>query len=158
MAAKEDTMRTTTARIGLTLAVALTGLGGAGLAQNSATNDFMDLTPPDISAPRSAPEYRTCPDREARPEWAENLEGWEVARSLLLSDIYKARTYEAIVATGDCSCAVKAPPWDAVEAEYLEDYAALDLGAVQGAGSDFGRLARGLYRDVRRICREQGNW
>ena len=151
-------MTNTMARIGCALAVVLAGLGGAGLAQDSAADNFNDLTPPDMSVPRSEREYRTCPDREPRPEWAENLEDWEVGRSLLLSEIHKARSYEQIVATDDCSCANRAPPWDAAEAEYQEDYAALDLGGVTEARGEFQRLSGSLYRDARRICREQGNW
>ncbi len=148
----------TRTRIGLILAVVLAGLGKAALAQEASATDFNDLTPPDMSAPRSEREFRTCPDRELPPPWIDELEAWEVFRGGLVQDIYEARTYEAIAATGDCSCAVKAPPWNAAEAEYQEDYAALDLGAVQDASSDFGRITRSLYRDVRRICREQGNW
>lgn len=151
-------MMNTTARIGCALAVLLAGHAGAGLAQDGTADNFNDFTPPDMSMPRSEREYRTCPDREARPEWAENLEGWEVGRSLLLSEIYKARSYEQIVATGDCSCANKAPPWDAAEAEYQEDYAALDLSAMREARGEFQRLSGSLHQDARRICREQGNW
>lgn len=152
------TNTTTQARIGLALAVVLAGLAGTAPAQDTAANDPMDLTPPDMSAQRSAREYRTCPDREARPEWAENLEGQEVGRSLLLSEIYKARSYEQIVATGDCSCATKAPPWDTAEAEYQENYAALDLAAVDAAWGEFLRLSGSFHHDARRICRAQGNW
>lgn len=149
---------TTRTRIGLALALALAGFGGSARAQEVPADGASDLTPPDLGALRSEQEYRTCPDREPRPEWAENLETWEVVRALLLSEIYKARTYEAIAATGDCSCAVKAPPWDEAEAEYFQDYAALDLGAVEGAISDVSSVSRGFQREVRRICREQGNW
>lgn len=150
-------MRSTRTWAGLALAAALAGLGGAAPAQE-ASADALDLTPPDLSTPQSEEEYRTCPDREPRPAWVDELEGREVFRAALVSDIYKARSYEAIVATDDCSCTTKAPPWDTAEAEYQKDYAALDLGAVQDASTDFNRLSRSLYRDVRRICREQGNW
>lgn len=192
-------MTTITTQIGLALAVALAGLGGAGRTQEVSeeavtsgareelvlpqidtpapppmTEDeaaaqqptpdapgpssVSDLTPPDMSAPRAASEYRTCPDREERPVWAENLEGTEVVRSLLLSEIYKARSYEQIVATGDCSCAVKAPSWDAAEAEYQENYAALDLRAAREARGEFQRLSGSFHQEARRICRTQGNW
>ncbi|MFC5567104.1 hypothetical protein ACFPOC_11870 [Rubellimicrobium aerolatum] len=190
-------MRNTTTRIGLTLALALVGLGGAGRAQEvsgepptseatpeliapeidgpalpsmteeaaqeptpgaAGSSAFNDLTPPDMSAPRSASEYRTCPDREERPAWAEKLEGREAVRSLLLSEIYRARSYEQIVATGDCSCAVKAPSWAAAEAEYQENYAALDLVAVREARGEFQRLSGSFHHEARRICRAQGNW
>ena len=92
------TNTTTRTRIGLALAVVLAGLGGAARAQEAPATDFNDLMPPDMGAPPGDREYRTCPDREDRPEWAENLEGWETGRSALLSEIYKARTYEAIAA------------------------------------------------------------
>lgn len=117
-----------------------------------------DLTAPDLSAPRAASEYRTCPDREERPAWAENLDVKEAGRSLLLSEIYKARSYEQVVATGDCSCAIKFPSWDAAEAEYQENYAALDLAAVDRAWGEFQRLSGSLHNEARRICRAQGNW
>ena len=119
---------------------------------------FNDLTMPDMSAPRSSREYRTCPDREDPPEWAENLEGQEVVRNLLLSEIYKARSYGQIVATGDCSCAVKAPSWGEAEAEYQANYAALDLRAVRETWGEFQRLTGSFHQDARRICRAQNNW
>lgn len=149
---------TTRTGLGLALAVVVAGLGGAARAQEAPDIDLNDLTPPDLGAPRSEREYRTCPDREDPPAWTENLEGWETGRSALLSEIYEARTYEAIVATSDCSCAVKAPPWDEADAEYQENYGALDLAQVAEVRRDFSRLSRTLYQDVRRICREQGNW
>ena len=58
----------------------------------------------------------------------------------------------------DCSCAVKAPAWDATEAEYQENYAALDLGAVREARGEFQRLSGSLHNEARRICRAQSNW
>ena len=119
---------------------------------------FNDLMPPDMSAPRSSRTYRTCPDREPQPAWIEEVEGWEAVRGGLVQEMYKARSYEQIVATGDCSCAVKAPSWDAVEAEYQADYAPLDLGGVSDALTDFQMLSSSLRRDARRICQEQGNW
>lgn len=146
-------------RMGLALVLVLGALAGPAPAQDvSAADDFMDFTPPDMSAPRSDREYRTCPDREDRPEWLENLDAREADRGLLLMRIYEARNYERIVATGDCSCDVKAPPWDAAEAEYFEDYAALDLQAQDQAESDFRRLKNEFRREARRICTEQGNW
>ena len=120
------------ARPPLTLALALVGLVAPALAQDApppneaatsapaASGGFADLSPPDLAA---SPEAGACPDRPPRPEWAENLQGWEVQRSLLLSAIYEARSYEVIVATGDCSCANRAPSWDAADAEYQADYA-----------------------------------
>lgn len=192
-------MTTTTTRISLALAVALTGLGAAGLAQDASdepvpsgageqlvfpqidapavppmtedeaaaqepTTDaggasgVSDLTPPDMSAPRAASEYRTCPDREPRPEWLETLNPQEADRGLLLMRIYEARNYERIVATGDCSCTIKAPSWDAAEAEYKENYAALDLQAQDRAENEFRELVDQFRREARRICQAQGNW
>lgn len=145
----------TTTRTGLALALALAGLGTRALAQDIGGSVDLNLTPPDMSAPQ---EYRTCPDREPRPAWIEELEGWEAERGLLLMRIYEARNYERIVTTGDCSCANKAPPWDAAEAEYQEEYAALDLEAQDEAEDNFRDLKNQFYRDARRICRAQGNW
>lgn len=159
MAAKGGAMKSTRTRVGLALAVALAGLWSAAWAQDvSAADDTLDLIPPDMSTPASEQEYRTCPDREPRPAWIDELKGFKAVRALLVSEIYKARTYEAIIATGDCSCAVKAPPWDAAEAEYLEAYAALDRSAVGDALGEFQRLSGSLHQDARRICTEQGNW
>lgn len=190
-------MTNTTTRIGLTLALALVGLGGAGRAQEvsgepptseatpeliapeidapalpsmteeaaqeptsgaAGSSAFNDLTPPDMSAPRSASEYRTCPDREERPEWLETLDPREADRGLLLMRIYEARNYERIVTTGDCSCAVKAPSWEAAEAEYQEKYAALDLQAQDRAENEFREIVDQFRREARRICQAQGNW
>ncbi|MBP1806900.1 hypothetical protein [Rubellimicrobium aerolatum] len=120
--------------------------------------DVLDLTPPDLSAPRSARAYRTCPDREERPAWIEELKGWDSIRGLVISEIYQARVYEKIVATGDCSCANKAPPWDAAEAEYQENYAAISNQGLREVRDEFQTLSGNLYKDARRICRAQGNW
>jgi hypothetical protein len=134
------------------------GLGGAGHAQDDAANNFNDLTPPDMSVPRSEREYRTCSDREPRPAWIEELRGWDSIRGLVVSEIYQARSYERIVATGDCSCINKAPPWDAAEAEYQANYAALDNTGLREIRQEFQLLSGSLHQDARRICREQGNW
>ncbi|TNC66271.1 hypothetical protein [Rubellimicrobium roseum] len=145
-------------RIGLALAVVMSGPGMSALAQESTTNEFNDLTPPDMSASRDDREYRVCPDREPRPEWVGNLGVRESYRGVLLMRIYEARSYEAIVATGDCSCANRAPSWDAAEAEYQENYAQLDPQAQQRATSEFRRLKNDFQRDARSICEAQGNW
>ncbi|TNC49576.1 hypothetical protein FHG66_10685 [Rubellimicrobium rubrum] len=122
------------------------------------TSGLSDFTPPDMSAPRAASEYRTCPDREPRPSWIEELKGWDSIRGLVISEIYQTRSYEQIVATGDCSCAVKAPPWDAAEAEYQEKYAAMTNRALREVRHEFQLLSSGLHDDARRICQAQGNW
>lgn len=149
-----------TLRIGpvLAVAVAVAGLGGPALAQESAADDFNDLTPPDMSAPRQEQEYRVCPDREPRPEWAEDLEVREAYKGVLLRAIYEARSYEAIVSTGDCSCANRAPSWDAAAAEYQEDFAHLDPQAQRGATRDFQSLKGDLRGEAKAICEAQGNW
>lgn len=151
-------------RTSLVLTLTLCGLMAPVVAQDTpptpstdaTTPDrFRDLTPPEVTGES---EPLVCPDRPPRPAWAENLDGWEVQRSLLLSAIYEARSYEAIVATGDCSCANRAPSWDVADAEYQENYAALDLQAQTDAESEFRRLKNDLRREARAICREQGNW
>ena len=151
-------------RTSLVLALTLCGLTAPVVAQDTlptlstdaATQDtFRDLTPPEVTGES---EPLVCPDRPPRPAWVENLNGWEVQRSLLLSAIYEARSYEAIVATGDCSCANRAPSWDVADAEYQENYAALDLQAQDKAEDEFRQLRRSFEREARAICREQGNW
>ena len=153
---------TTQAWIALALVVVLAGIGGSGPAQEAAgptgSNDFMDLTMPDLSVPRDEQEYEVCPDREPRPEWVGNLGVRESYRGVLLMRIYEARSYEAIVETGDCSCAKRAPSWDAAEAEYQENYAQLDPQAQQRATTEFRRLKTEFQRDARAICEAQGNW
>lgn len=148
--------KTTQARIGLALMVVLAGLGAPALAQESAAGDFNDLTPPDMGAPQQ--EYKVCPDREPRPEWVGNLGVRESYRGVLLMRIYEARSYEAIVGTGDCSCAKRAPSWDAAEAEYQENYAQLNPQAQQRATTEFRRLKTEFQRNARAICEAQGNW
>lgn len=138
--------------IGCTLAMGL--LAGAAAAQDDAT----DMTPPDLGVPRGERAVRTCPDREPRPAWTEALDGWEVERARLLTAIHELRAFETILGSGDCSCAVKAPPWDAAEAEYLDTYAALDIQAVREARVALDATARGLRPEVRRICLAQSNW
>lgn len=140
------------------LALAATVIGSPALPQDAATDGFDDLTVPDLSAPREDREYDVCPDREPRPEWLETLGVADSYKGVLLMRIYEARSYEAIVATGDCSCANRAPPWDAAEAEYQSDYASLDYQAQDEAENDLRRLRNSLERDARAICRDQGNW
>lgn len=155
------------ARIIPTLAFALGGLVAPALGQDAPTSDeattpapvgsdgFADLSPPDLAV---SPEAGVCPDRPPRPEWAEDLKASEVLRSLLLTRIYEARSYEVILETGDCSCANRAPSWDAADAEYQAEYAGLDLQAQDEAEDNFRRLRNSLEREARALCREQGNW
>ena len=149
-------MTSTTARIALTITLAL--LGSAASAQDGAANDFNDLTLPDMSAPEAEREYDVCPDREPRPEWAQNLDVHDSYKGVLLMRIYEARSYEVIVASGDCSCANRAPSWDAADAEYQANFALLDPQAQQRATSEYRRLKDDHYRDARAICQAQGNW
>lgn len=149
---------TTRAWVGLALATALIGFGAPALPQDAAADGFNDLTLPDLSAPREDREYDVCPDREPRPEWLETLGVADGYKGVLLMTIYEARSYEAIVATGDCSCANRAPSWDAAEAEYQEDFAPLEAGAQRDATREFRGLKDDHYRDARAICRDQGNW
>ena len=151
----EDAMRNMT-WIGLALAASV--IGSPALPQDAVTNDFDDLTVPDLGAPREDREYDVCPDREPRPAWLETLGVADSYKGILLMRIYEARSYEAIVTTGDCSCANRAPPWDAAEAEYRDDFASLDPEGQQRATSDFRQLKDRFYRDARAVCREQGNW
>ena len=151
-------------RTSLVMALTLCGLTAPVVAQDTlptpstdatTPDTFRDLTPPEVTGES---EPLVCPDRPPRPAWAENLDGWEVQRSLLLTRIYEARSYEAIVTTGDCSCANRAPSWEAADAEYQENYAALDLQAQDKAEDEFRQLRRSFEREARAICREQGNW
>lgn len=118
----------------------------------------MQITWPDLGKP-DAPEavQASADDCSPQPEpaWFEPLES---VRVLLLRDLYEARTYEGIIAAGDCPCALRKPAWDAIEAEYLADYASADLRVVEGAWDDFRRTAARLRPDARSICRPQGTW
>ncbi len=146
-------MTNTTARIALTLAMALHG--GVASAQDGVANDF---TLPDMSAPEAEREYDVCPDREPQPQWAQNLDTRDSYKGVLLMQIYEARSYEAIVATGDCSCANRAPSWATADAEYQANFAMLDPQAHRSATREFQTLRGSLRRDAKAICEAQGNW
>jgi hypothetical protein len=151
-------MTNSTTRKGLALAVILASFAGTGHAQDNAADDFNDFTMPDMSAPEAEREYDVCPDREPRPEWAQNLDVHDSYKDVLLMRIYEARSYEAIVTTGDCSCANRVPSWDLANAEYQENFALLDPQAQRSATRKYRRLKDDHYSDARAICEAQGNW
>ncbi len=149
-------MTNSTTRIALTHALALHG--GVASAQDGTASDFNDLTLPDMSAPEAEREYDVCPDREPRPQWVDRLNVHDSYKGVLLMRIYEARSFETIVASGDCSCTNRAPPWDAADAEYQANFALLDPQAQQRATGEFQTLRGSLRREAKAICEAQGNW
>ena len=118
-------------------------------------NDFMDLTMPDLGEPRAARPGADACAPQPEPAWYEEL---NTDRRLLVRELYEARSYEAIIAAGDCPCELRKPSWAAVEAEYQADYAAANADVVDEADAEFRRLAARLRRDARAVCEPQGTW
>ena len=89
-----------------TLAAAVTLLAAPLAAQTSpqVTND--------LTVTMSPQQYRICNDRPARPTWMDEVHPREAYKALTLMRLYELRSWEAIKATGDCSCDVRFPSWD----------------------------------------------
>lgn len=131
-------------------ALAMVGLGSTVHAQ-TAVND--DLTP--TIQPQ---QYRICNDRPERPAWAEALPIREAWKGLTLRGLYELRAWETIVATEDCSCAVRFPTWDAAEDEYQKSYAGLTQGEQTALRRQLRASQNAIAEHVETIREAQGNW
>jgi len=129
---------------------AMVGLGSTVSAQ-TAVND--DLTP--TIQPQ---QFRICNDRPERPAWVEALPIREAWKGLTLRGLYELRAWETIVATEDCSCAVRFPAWDAADDEYQERFSTLTQAEQTDLQRDLKRQTNDLRARVKAICEAQGNW
>ncbi|MGO4916007.1 hypothetical protein [Pseudogemmobacter sp. W21_MBD1_M6] len=132
--------------------LALASLAGPIAAQTSpqVTNDLtINMTPQ---------QYRICNDRPARPTWMDDINPREAYKATALMELYEIRTWEAIMATGDCGCDVRFPAWDSVDGEYHEAYAGYTQAEHSALRRDWIAMRKQLEPQVREICEAQGNW
>ena len=136
----------------ITLVAAVLMLAAPLAAQTSpqVTNDLTVTIAPQ--------QYRICNDRPARPTWMDQVHPREAYRALTQMRLYELRSWEAIMASGDCGCDFRFPSWDAASAEYEERF-----GISTQAEHTQARLAlrdqqNQIARDVQDLCEAQGNW
>jgi len=143
---KEDPMRKTI------LAAAVTLLATPLAAQTSPqmTND--------LTVTMASQQYRICNDRTARPTWMDEVHPREAYKALTLMRLYELRSWEAIKASGDCSCDVRFPSWDATSAEYEERFATSTQAEHTKARLAIRNEQNQIARDIQDICEAQGNW
>jgi hypothetical protein len=112
----------------------------------------------DLTVTMAPQQYRICNDRPARPTWMDEIHPREAYKALTLMRLYELRSWEAIMASGDCGCDVRFPSWDAASTEYEErfvtDTQAQHTQAQLALRSEQNQIAR----DVQDICETQGNW
>ncbi len=103
-------------------------------------------------------EPDVCVNRPAEPDWMQNISVREAYKRVLVQDIYRAQSLERIVASGECACKTRFPPWDAAEAEFLERFAAAERREMLEASDTFNRRANALRHEAMAICEPEGNW
>ena len=114
-----------------------------------------DFTMPDLSEPRVAQPGADGCESQPDPAWYEAL---ETDRRLLARELYRLRSYEAIIAASACPCELRKPAWALIEAEHEADFAGLPLDVTSETRAELRRGATRIERDARAICRAEGNW
>jgi len=99
-----------------------------------------------------------CADRPEEPGWMQHIGVREAYKRVLVQDIYRAQSMERIVASGECSCDTRFPPWDAAEAESLERFADAERWEMLEASDAYNRRANGLRPAAKAVCEAEGNW
>ena len=134
----------------LCLVAGLAAVAFPAFAQTAVTNDLsMTLEPQ---------RYRICNNRPDRPTWVEEVNPREAYKALTVIGLYELRSWEAIVASGDCSCEVRFPDWTAAEDEYQERYSGLSQGEQTALRRELRAYQNTIADNVRTICEAQGNW
>ncbi|MFN3844307.1 MAG: hypothetical protein ACK4RZ_00615 [Paracoccaceae bacterium] len=134
------------------LATAVTLLGVPLAAQTSpqVTND--------LTVTMSLQQYRICNERPARPTWMDEVHVREAYKALTLMRLYELRSWESIMASGDCGCDFRFPSWDAASAEYEEGFATSTQAEHTQVQLALREKQSQITRDVQDICEAQGNW
>lgn len=88
---------------------------------SQAERDFMDFTMPDLSKPKEGKDV-TRPGcvKPDQPQWAVDLPRSEAQQFLLLTALYDASRYQAIIESNSCPCETKYPSWDKADAQYQQ--------------------------------------
>ena len=88
---------------------------------SQAERDFMDFTMPDLSKPREGQEVtRHGCVKPDQPQWAIDLPRSEAQQFLLLTALYDASRYQAIIESNSCPCETEYPSWDEADAQYQQ--------------------------------------
>lgn len=88
---------------------------------SQAERDFMDFTMPDLSKPKEGQDVtRHGCVKPNRPQWAIDLPRSEAQKSLLLTALYDAARYQAIIEDNSCSCETEYPSWDEADLQYQQ--------------------------------------
>jgi hypothetical protein len=101
---------------------------------------------------------RVCPDQPPQPEWVDNIPLREAHNKVLIQQMYRAQSMQAVAESGDCSCATRFPSWEAVETTFLEAYGSLDRWGATERTEEYRDLANENRKVAKPICEEQGNW
>lgn len=133
-------------------AIALVLTAGSALAEGAPEVST------DLSVTLKPQQYRICNDRPARPAWMDELHPRQAYKALTLQKLYELKNWQAIVATGDCSCANRFPDWESAEAEYREKYEHLPQADHTQVRLTIRNEQQQLASSVEAICRDQGNW
>lgn len=112
----------------------------------------------DLTVTMAPEQYRICNDRPARPAWLDEVPPREAYKALTLMRLYELRSWEAIMASGDCGCDVRFPSWDTASAEYEERFASSTQADHTQARLAIRDQQNQIARDVRDICEAQDNW
>ena len=112
----------------------------------------------DLTVTMSPQQYRICNDRPERPTWMDEVHPREAYKALTLMRLYELRSWEAIKASGDCSCDVRVPSWDAASAEYEERFATSTQAEHTQAQLALRNEQNQIAREVQDLCEAQGNW
>ncbi|MBJ2153172.1 hypothetical protein [Paracoccus sp. IB05] len=134
----------------LCLAASLATIACPTLAQTPITGDLTVTIEPE--------RYRICNDRPARPAWVEEIAPREAYKVLTLMGLYELRSWEAILASKDCSCETRFPEWALAEAEYTERFADISAPEHTQAQQALREQAGELRQAVKAICEAQDNW
>jgi len=118
---------------------------------------WSDLTLPDLNAAPGA--VGTCAAQIAAnpmPPWTEELpirQNWKTA---LLIQIYRETNARAVLESGQCTCDLWFPSWDAADAIYQDRYAALSYEEQLQATREHRRQYMSMAQDMRALCRAVG--
>lgn len=128
----------------------------------SAIAILIAITPAWVSAelvPSETVTPEVCPVRPPEPPLIANMDMRESHRVILVQRMYRAASYQEIVATGDCSCEKRFPAWDVAVDYYLENYARLqDRYEIQEVTKKYRNSISQNRSTVRDLCTAQEIW
>ena len=101
---------------------------------------------------------RACPEQPPQPEWVDNIPLRESHNKLLIQQMYRAQSMQAVADSGDCSCETRFPSWEQTETQFLETHAGLDRWEASERTEEYRATANEYRRIAMPICKKQGNW